>query len=255
MGLSMALSDITSMGGERCGFITTSWRDLRKIKSNDKELKRFIVGNLLGQYWKPVYCYIRHKGYDNNVAKDLTQKFFHEIVLEGELAEKADESKGRFRTFLLRCLDHFLANEYQRRMARKRMPAGSLIQFSQFDADEAIIVDDTDSPEAAFHRAWVHQIIEEVLTRLEDGCLANGQKKHWEAFRRRILLPIMYDEPVPSLHELCSELSIGDESRASNMIITVKRRFRRILADVLARHSKNNCSLEIESLMEELLQK
>lgn len=251
----MPLHDLTNMGGDNFEFITTCWSDLEAIRSNDEEIKKFIIGNLLKQYWKPVYCYIRRKDYNNDEAKDLTQKFFHEVVLEGELAEKADESKGRFRTFLLRCLDYFLVNDYQHKTAKKRMPLGSLIYIDQFKEVDFMPADNANSPEAVFHQVWVKQIIEDVIKALEKSCMANGQEKHWEAFRYRILLPIMYDEPAPSLGEICEKLSIESESRASNMIITVKRRFRRILSEVLARQSDSDCDLEIEDLIAKLLQK
>ena len=88
------------MGGETETFLTTHWSLIEDVQSRgDKD--RALIGLLLGKYWKPVYCYLRRKGYDNEQAKDLTQDFFHEVVLSRDLVRRADQSKGRFRSFLL----------------------------------------------------------------------------------------------------------------------------------------------------------
>jgi len=68
----MAYRDPTAMGGERETFLTTHWTLIEQVKSGqDKD--RALIGLLLDRYWKPVYCYLRRKGHDNEQAKDLTQ--------------------------------------------------------------------------------------------------------------------------------------------------------------------------------------
>ena len=91
----MKPKDQTDMGGLRESFLTTHWSLIDGIqKHQDKD--RLLISLLLERYWKPVYCYLRRKGYHNEEAKDLTQGFFHEIVLNRCLVERADSSKGRF---------------------------------------------------------------------------------------------------------------------------------------------------------------
>ena len=96
----MREKDQTDMGGERETFLTTHWSLIEDVQSGDDK-DRALIGLLLDKYWKPVYCYLRRKGYNNEQAKDLTQGFFHEVVLSRELVRRADQSKGRFRSFLL----------------------------------------------------------------------------------------------------------------------------------------------------------
>ncbi|MBN2314062.1 MAG: hypothetical protein JXM79_09040, partial [Sedimentisphaerales bacterium] len=99
----MENSDWTNMGGARQTFLKTHWSLLEGIqKRGDKE--RALIGLLLERYWKPVYCYLRRKGYDNEQAKDLTQGFFHDVVLDRDLIDRADPSKGSFRSLLLHAL-------------------------------------------------------------------------------------------------------------------------------------------------------
>ena len=72
----MGYDDQTKMGGPREAFLTTQWSLIESIKAGEDQDKT-LIGFLLEQYWKPVYCYLRRKGYDNEEAKDLTQGFFH----------------------------------------------------------------------------------------------------------------------------------------------------------------------------------
>jgi hypothetical protein len=102
--------DHTDMGGAGRVFLTTHWSLIEDVKKRPDE-DRALIGLLLERYWKPVYCYLRQKGYDNEQAKDLTQGFFHEIVLNLNLVQRADQSKGRFRSFLLYALNEYLMNE------------------------------------------------------------------------------------------------------------------------------------------------
>jgi len=70
-------NDYTSMGGTGQVFLTTHWSFIEDAGSTDEDKNRALVGLLLNRYWKPVYCYLRRKGYNNEQAKDLTQGFFH----------------------------------------------------------------------------------------------------------------------------------------------------------------------------------
>ena len=91
----MASRDWTDIGGLRKSFFTTHWSLVEKVKQQgDRDMA--LIGLLLERYWKPVYCYLRRKGYDNEQAKDLTQGFFHEVVLDRHLVERADPAKGSF---------------------------------------------------------------------------------------------------------------------------------------------------------------
>ena len=87
----MGYESHTEMGGMRERFLTTQWSLIENIKEGQDE-DRIFIGFLLEQYWKPVYCFLRHRGLGNEEAKDLTQAFFYEVVLNKELVGRA----GRF---------------------------------------------------------------------------------------------------------------------------------------------------------------
>ena len=124
----MGYDNQTDMGGTREQFLTTQWSLIANIKAGHDEDKLFI-GFLLEEYWKPVYCYLRRTGYDNEQAKDLTQAFFHEVVLNKGLVGRADKAKGRFRSFLLHALKQFVTKQNLKEKARKRIPKEKMVSL------------------------------------------------------------------------------------------------------------------------------
>jgi len=121
----------TTMGGSHGAFLTTEWTVIDHIRSGDKSSSTVLMNDLLKKYWKPVYCYLRRKGFDNERAKDLTQGFFQEVVLGRELIRRADQARGRFRTFLLTALEQYLMRVHRKETAQKRIPKDKLVQFDQ----------------------------------------------------------------------------------------------------------------------------
>ena len=77
--------DKTTMGGGEDVFQTTCWTEIINAKTTDETRKKLIINDLLSRYWKPVYCYLRRKGCTNENAKDLTQGFFVDVVLQRKL--------------------------------------------------------------------------------------------------------------------------------------------------------------------------
>jgi len=162
----------TTMGGTENVFHTTCWVDIRKAGASDEAQRKTIVDNLLKKYWKPVYCYLRHKGYDNERAKDLTQGFFHEIVLGHELIQKADQAKGRFRTFLLTALGHYVSNVYRSESAKKRAPKEKVVYFDEFKESDKLNISTAATAEDVFHYAWASNLLALPLSIVWTGELA-----------------------------------------------------------------------------------
>lgn len=224
----MQYRDQTDMGGSREDFLTTHWSLIENIQSED-DRDRAMIGLLLDRYWKPVYCYLRHKGWQNEEAKDLTQSFFHEIVLNRRLLERADSSQGRFRTFLLHALDQFLIDQKRKETARKRIPKDKIVSLDVINLPEL--------PEAALHGGdadcftyvWKSTLIDQALSEVSAACREQGLQTHWRVFEDRVLQPIYHNAEAPSICEICARYGIENESIASNMLVTVKRRFRAAL--------------------------
>lgn len=224
----MQRGDYTEMGGTGETFLTTHWSLIENIQSSD-DRNRDLIGLLLRRYWKPVYCYLRQKGYDNEQAKDLTQGFFHEIVLRLNLIQRADQSKGRFRSFLLFALNQYLLNEKRRESARRNIPKDRIVSLETTEAPHLPQSVIASSPEDSYNYAWVSALLDHVLSDVKRTCFQQGMETHWCVFRERVVQPMLNNAARPSLTDVCKEHGIESEKKASNMIITVKRRFQAIL--------------------------
>jgi RNA polymerase sigma-70 factor (ECF subfamily) len=229
----MSRDDYTEMGGTGEAFLTTHWSLVEGVGSADEDDGTALVGMVLDRYWKPVYCYLRRKGHTNEEAKDLTQGFFHEVVLEHHLVEKADPAKGRFRSFLLMALNRYLANVYKHAERQRRTPKGKLVPLQMVEPPELSQLAAKADAEDCFNYAWVSALLERVVEEVEAQCHRDGKTVHWHLFHDRVLAPITdRAAPVP-LAEICARYGIEDQTKASNMIVTVKRRFQNLLREHL----------------------
>ena len=245
-------SDKTSIGGSKDSFQTTHWSEIFDAGTEDHVRRNTIIDALLGRYWKPVYCYIRRKGYDNEQAKDLTQAFFHEIVINSKLIRQADQMKGRFRTFLLTALNHYLIDVHRSEKAKKHMPQGGFVALEGGNLSHLTTRHAGMTPDQVFNYVWATEVIDRVITQVKKDCSNTGKETHWNVFYSKILAPIMDNRTSPSLKELCDRYGIENEAKASNMIITIKRCFRRVLEDYLRRFVRTD--LDIEDEINELLE-
>ena len=232
----------TTMGGDHGAFLTTEWTVIDHIRSGDKSSSVALMNDLLKKYWKPVYCYLRRKGFDNERAKDLTQGFFQEIVLERALIEHADRSRGRFRTFLLTALQQYTAEAHRKRNLRRAKPKGSLLSLDELNAAQMPEAPAEFSPEDSFHYAWAAQLLDQLLKEVESKCRADGKAIHWQVFQDKVLSPIVNGTDAPSMEEICRRFNIESPGKASNMIVTVNRRFRA----ALSRHIRRSVAQDSE---------
>ena len=214
-------------GGEGGKFLQTQWTRIIAARNGSTTHRREIVGGILKRYWRPVYCYLRHKGQDNDTAKDSTQAFFTKILEHGErsLLHRADQTRGKFRTLLLTALDNFLRDEARKAGAAKRRPTGGWVSLEGEDGDAWDLPANACSPQEEYHRAWVSTLLDEVLAEVEAACCKEGKQTHWKIFDSRFLAPIRTGAQPSPLDDLCRKYEISDEKQASNMAVTVKRRF------------------------------
>ena len=219
----------TSIGGSRGAFGNTRWTLILRAR-DEKQL-----GEFLQNYWKPCYFYIRRKGQDVEDAKDLTQSFFVDFLQRDGLA-RVTKSKGRFRSYLLACLDHFLSNEYDRRKAQKR-GAGRVFSLDFQAAEEIFSRSGDDSPEKAYRRQWAIDHIERALLALKAEM---GER--FDALREYI----MAGQPG-TLKEVGGRLGLS-ESNVKVIIHRARKRYRELLKEEVARTVERKDEVEDELL-------
>ena len=238
----MTLREQTDMGGTAETFLTTQWSLIEGIqKQQDPE--RALIGLLVERYWKPVYCYLRCTGCDNEQAKDLTQGFFHEVVLNRRLVQRADPAKGRFRAFLLHALKQYVIDTRRRQSGRTHIPPEKLVPLEIADLPVLPQTVSTWSPQECFIYAWKSAVLDQTLAAVEADCLSCGQQTHWQVFRDHLLRPTLEGREPSPLQEICQRYGIDSEKTASNMVVTVKRRFQRMLK----KHLRSTVSSDAEA--------
>jgi len=249
--IAMKADKYTSIGGAKRTFGATHWTAIEAIGSNDDERSRLMVSDFLKAYWKPVYCYLRHKGRGNAEAKDLTQGFFHEVVLDRELIQRADRTKGRFRTLLLRALDRYLVSIHRKETARKRIPRDRLISLEDSNYGELPEAAGNLDSDEVFHYTWVCELLDRMLEEVETECRRSSMAVHWDMFNDRVLNPILTCTEPLSLEELCHKYGVDATTKVSGMIFAVKRRFqaaaKRLLRESVA--SEHEIDEEMLELM------
>jgi hypothetical protein len=132
-------------------------------------------------------------------------------------------------------LDRYLVNVKHKEDAYKRIPNDRLVALDAMDLSELPPAVSALDAEASFNYAWVTTLLEDVLEQVQDACRQEGLNSHWQLFHDRVLQPILKTAEPPSLEQLCSRYGVESPANASNMIITVKRRFQTTLLQHLRR--------------------
>ena len=144
--------------------------------------------NLCRSYWYPIYAFVRRKGHDRATAEDLTQGFFLKL-LDKQYLRDVDRERGRFRTFLLASLKHFLSNEREYANAKRRGGDTTTFSLDFANAEQRYAREPADSwtPEAVFDREWALALLSRVLQRLSDHYATNNKSELFDALKPRLL--------------------------------------------------------------------
>lgn len=209
-------------------FQTTEW-----TKILNSTLGESILTELYTKYWRPVYKYLRRRGYGNEEAKDLIQGFFSEKVLGQQLLQKADRAKGKFRTFLLTAIKNYAIDRL-----RQERPTSALDDTCEQPSTVS-------SPEFDFDLVWAEELLQKVLTELETECRNNSKEAHWEIFRAWLLEPEVSDVKL-DMSAICAQHGVDHPDKAYNMIANIKGRFRKILRRHLSRHADSEAEVDDE---------
>ncbi len=126
-------------------------------------------------------------------------------------------------------MSRYAANVHRAEVAKQRMPEGGLVRLEGSDGLSVPEPVHYATPVEVFDYAWASALLDQVLADVAGECRETGKSAHWEVFRERVLQPIMGNTESPSLAHLCEKYRISNRAKASNMIVTVKRRFQAIL--------------------------
>lgn len=148
-------ADSTVAGVPPRVFATTHWSVVLAAGQSDSPQRASALETLCRAYWYPLYVFVRRQGYRPEDAQDLTQEFFCRLLDKDRLAQ-ADRRRGKFRTFLLVSLKHFLINEWKRTRRLRRGGGVSFLSLDALEAEARYAVEplDESSPSQAYEREW-----------------------------------------------------------------------------------------------------
>lgn len=163
-----------SPGGD---FRTTRWTQVRRAKADSPEGRR-ALGELCTIYYEPVVTFLRCELRDADAARELAHDFFAHILAGGAIA-RAEQERGRFRSFLLGAVKHFLSHH---REASRRLKRGGGLENTALNETEARALPDAGvlSPDAAFDQQWALTVLAHALEALRRECATEGRADFFE---------------------------------------------------------------------------
>jgi RNA polymerase sigma factor (sigma-70 family) len=161
-------------------FRTTHWSLVLAAGRTSTAEARGAIAQLCELYWYPLYAYVRRRGYDPDQAADLTQGFFARL-LEARIVRGADPQRGRFRSYLLGALKHFLSHEWSHAHAQKRGGRREVIRLEFEDAESRYRLEPAHrmTPEKLFERQWALNVLELALKDLGEQSARAGKQRHF----------------------------------------------------------------------------
>lgn len=214
---------------------------LKAIRSNSPEA-RAALESLCQTYWYPLYAFVRREGHKPHDAQDLTQAFFERFLQKNYLGD-VHRDRGKFRSFLLASLKHFLANEWDRARAQKRGGGAKIISLDEQTAEERYRSEpaDTLSADRIYERRWALTLLDNALSKLQKEFETAGKPTEFEQLKgllsgERSQLP--YAELAPTLGMTESALKVA--------VHRLRKRYREILRAEIAETVASSSEIDDE---------
>jgi len=211
-------------------FATTHWSVVLEAKGSDSARASEALEKLCRIYWPPLYAFIRRNGYNEADAQDLTQEFFSRLLSKDYLRHLRDQ-RGKFRSFLLTFVKHFLSDERDRASAQKRGGGHAAFSLDDTSGGDLYVAETANqlSPDQLFERKWAQAVLDQALRRLSEEYAASGKGVLFEKLK----------EVQPGEHGPLSYAQLGAEIGMTELAIKsavhrLRRRHREILREEIA---------------------
>ena len=208
----------------------------------DSTSARMALEKLCKNYWYPLYAFVRRLGHGAHDAEDLVQSFFA-VCLEKNYLGAADQTKGRFRSFLLLALKRFLANEWDKARTLKRGGTQTTISLDSLTAEQRYALEPAEqlTADKLFERRWALTLLDQVMSRLRDEQAAGGKLAQFEQIKECITSA---GRGTPYA-ELATRLGTT-EGAIKVMVHRLRQRYRELLEEEIANTVSSREEIEEE---------
>jgi DNA-directed RNA polymerase specialized sigma24 family protein len=166
-------------------FHTTHWTLVMRARETQSDASsQKALSNFCEAYWPPLYAFLRHRGHASPESQDLVQGFFAHMLQQNTLS-RADQEKGRLRTFLLGSLQNFLFNEYDRARALKRGGGHQIVSIDDYLPEAEASMTNTMhlSDSATYDLVWASNTVKRAWQQLQNEFEAEGKAESLEVLR------------------------------------------------------------------------
>jgi RNA polymerase sigma-70 factor (ECF subfamily) len=244
----MPVQSPSPSSSDAAGFAATRWTlVLAAARGKTSSQAADALAELCRIYWYPLYAYVRRRGYGTQDAEDLTQEFFFRLLAHESLDAIAPD-KGKFRSFLLVALKHFLANEWDRAQARKRGGGQTIVSLDAPSAESRFRMEPSHdlTPEKLFERQWALTVLNRALSRLQEEFSTRGKAALFEGLKG-----FLGGGPTTASYADAGRALEMSEGAVKVAVHRLRRRYRELLRDEIAQTV--SCPEEIEDEIRYLL--
>ena len=211
-------------------FTTTHWSVVLASVQGDSPQATAALEELCRTYWYPLYLFVRRQGHTAHDAEDLLQAFFARFLEKKCLCE-VDRDKGRFRSFLLKGLKHFLANEWDKTQALKRGGGAQILSLDREAAESRYWQEPVSelTPEILYEQRWACVLLDQVMQRLARDFVAAGHGEFFEMVK-----PLLAGERDSATYaELGARLGLS-AAALKMKVQRLRHRYERLLRETIA---------------------
>jgi RNA polymerase sigma-70 factor (ECF subfamily) len=246
----MSSGNDPTVDGPKRNFATTHWSTVRAAGDDDSGVAKSALQQLCQTYWYPMYAYLRQQGYQADAAADLTQGFFADL-LERKDITRVKRELGRFRSFLLASLKHFVINQWDRQRAQKRGGVKILLSIDFRTADDRFCHEPHHemTPDRVYEKQWALTLLDRTRAALRREMERRGKAHQFDQLQ--VFLAGKSDEGI--LSDVARKLEMS-EVAAKVAVHRMRQRFGELLRAEIRQtvDSPADVDAEIQELFETL---
>jgi len=200
-------------------------------RENDPAQAQQGLEELCRTYWYPLYSYLRRRGYQPADAEDLVQGLITKL-LQRDFLKNVTPEKGRFRSFLLTCLKHHVADLHQESLAHKRGGGQKTISLDQLTSEQRFLTEGPShaDPEHLFERQWALSTIESALRRLKEETAPHGNQELFDV----LCGYLAREKRDPTYAEVARRFGLN-ETAVRSSVYRMRRQYRKLFREEIAK--------------------